>query len=238
MPIDRFYAPQPLLPHQIVLLNAEETHHLVKVVRARKGECVEVTNGLGILATAIVEQTTAVSASLRITDILKQEKKSTQLILAQAIPKLNRIDTIIEKGTELGVDRFIFFPGEKSIKTEISAHQLARFNAICISAMKQSGRLFLPVIELKDSLKKWEENYKGCAFYGSLSPLAPPLYELAKEATHQPEIIFFVGPESGFTKEEEDRLEKMGSQGAMLNRNILRTETASIAAMAIIAHLG
>lgn len=223
----RFYIDKPLETNQSVILADQEFIHLSKVMRIKPSETVELVNGQGTLAMARVETLRKKEAELFVL-------KSTFLtfspfcILAQALPRINRLDFIVEKGTELGMDELWLFPGEQSERTHLTEMQLNRLKLVAIAAMKQSGRLYLPKIILKPCLKKWEEpNYP--AYFGDVSSFAPHFSLVLKK---QP-FLFVVGPETGFTTQESDHLKTLNAIGAKLHHNILRTDTASLAALSI-----
>jgi 16S rRNA (uracil1498-N3)-methyltransferase len=157
--------------------------------------------------------------------------------LAQAFPKPNRLDTIIEKGTELGVDEFWLFPGVLSYKKELFPQQMERTLAITIAAIKQSGRLFLPKIRLFPPIERWEK-FTSLSFFGDLSEHAIPFHQAAmKIHKDRYPLIFITGPESGFSTNEVATLHQLGSIGVTLHRYILRTDTATIAGLSILNYL-
>jgi 16S rRNA (uracil1498-N3)-methyltransferase len=203
-------------------------------MRTKAGDRVEVVNGQGILATAQVEQIDKKLAQLHIDGISSEPKDPFEIILAQAIPRINRLDTILEKGTELGMTQIWLFPGDCSERKELNENQLKRAKGILIAAMKQCGRLWVPQILEKPSLKKWDElGYP--AYFGDVKPSAKPFAAVLKESRPKDGVIFFTGPESGFSEGEEKILEKLGAMGVKLHSNILRTDTASLVALTLLS---
>lgn len=144
MPAERYYAEAQLTADETVILEGEEAHHLIKVMRGRPGDTVEIVNGQGALASAALVKAGKNEAELKVLQRLKMAPERSPIIIAQALPKLNRIDVIVEKGTELGMTELWFFPGDLSEKTQVSALQEKRFRNLAVSAMKQCGRLYLP----------------------------------------------------------------------------------------------
>ncbi len=234
MPAERYFIEEKLASDQFITLKDSEFHHLVHVMRTRKGERVELINGNGTLALATLEEVARDKATLLINNVQEHTKQPSRLILAQALPKQNRLDFILEKGTELGVDEFWLFPGDTSVKKEVYPNQLERNRVVTIAATKQCGRLFVPDIKICDSIEKWKP-FATTAFYGDVDPAA----RLLRDAWHNVKlpVIFVTGPESGFTGGEVDHLKKLGAQGVKLHDNILRTDTASLAAVALIYNL-
>ncbi len=219
MPDHRFFYDGPLAKGETITLAMEEQKHLLKVMRSQEGDLIEVVNGRGDLAFGIVHDT-----HLFLKKVVSNPTRSNKLILAQALPKLSKLDFIIEKGTELGATDFWLFAGEKSEKKSLSEHQEMRLKKISISALKQCGRLDLPKIQFFSSIKEIP-TFEGEAYFGSLKEGAP-VYHPLKNST-----LFFVGPEKGFSQKEIAYLETF-AKGVRLHQNILRTETAGIVSLA------
>ncbi|MBS0615444.1 MAG: 16S rRNA (uracil(1498)-N(3))-methyltransferase [Verrucomicrobia bacterium] len=223
MPVDRFFYPHSLKVSAIVL-EGDEYHHL-SVMRIRPSEEIEIVNGEGEIAKALVQSMSKNSAELKIISHQLVSPPSYELILAQALTKPSNLEWIVEKGTELGATAFWLFPGDRSEKNSLSENQLKRLEHITISALKQSGRPFLPKIELKKPLQTWTKP-KGALLFGSLSPSAPLLSKPSSPC------IFVVGPEKGLSPEEINFLQQsLQAQGVKLHDNTLRAETAALCAL-------
>lgn len=235
MPIERYFLDEPIEAHELKSLKGSEFHHLSKVTRIRSGEKIELVNGKGVLAQATVQKVEKDQALLLIDEVFNEPPRSDQLILAQALPKVNRLDFILEKGTELGVDEFWLFPGDLSVKKDFSENQIERAHAVTVAAMKQSGRLTLPVVKLMPKLEKWPE-ISGTAYFGDVEPNADVFIKCWKGEKHTSPIFFFVGPESGLSDDEVKCLKERGVKGVKLHENVLRTDTASLAAISLIRH--
>ena len=238
MPAERYFIEETLVPGSSYKMTGSEFHHLAHVMRTKKGETIEVVNGRGLLADAVVEHFGKDHANLVIHGCLKDEgMHPPRLILAQAIPKPNRLDFILEKGTELGVDQFCLFPGHGSVKKEIFPHQIERMRHLTIAAMKQCGRLDLPTLEFKPPLGEWSFAQEFLLYFGDVEPKAPPFEALMQEICDaKVPVLFFTGPESGFNDAEVDALKRLGAKGVKLHNNILRTDTASLVALSLISH--
>ncbi len=233
MPNDRFFAPVPLQASASIRLSEEESHHLTRVMRVQVGEVVEVVNGKGQLAQAQVSEIQKRHTLLNIIQVHSQPPQSTEVILAQAMPRLNRLDTIVEKGTELGMTQLWLFPGQRSEKKELSEQQQQRIHTQMVSALKQCGSLHLPTLVLKPPLQRWD-HLPYPAFFGDLAEGAPSFLIYSKQVS-EGSLLFFVGPEAGFTSDETDHLRKLGAQGVRIHPHILRTDTAPLAALSIIS---
>jgi len=239
MPAERYYIESEIQPNLVVELKNSEFHHLVHVMRSKKGDEVELVNGKGSIGLAIINDLKKDKALLQIIKAEHHPSPPFRLILAQAFPKPHRLDLILEKGTELGVNEFWLFPGHHSAQKNWFPSNMDRAKSVTIAAMKQCGRLDLPQVcylpEL--SMDKWKDLQSTTPFFGDLSTQAC-LFQSAwyKEASHKYPIVFAIGPEGGFSNEEEDILRNLGAIGVRLHENILRTETASIMAISLLSH--
>jgi len=237
MPAERFYYPHSLGKEDNIVLEDQEFHHLVNVMRNRLDDIIEVINGIGQIANARLSSIEKKRALLTVETVFTEEPSKLKLILAQAIPRLNRLETILEKCTELGMTEIWLFPGAHSEKKEFSENQLERLQHILISATKQCGRLFLPKLISMPPIKKWQ-TFPIPAFFGDVEPEAPLLEDIWKHhfEAEAYEALMCIGPESGFNDEEIALLKKFGAEGVSLHRNILRTDTAAIASLALLSH--
>ena len=235
MPIERFYLDQPFNPNELAKLEGTEFHHLAHVMRAQVGQDIELVNGRKQLAQAIIQQISKNYALLKTEQVIEESSRPYQLILAQALPKPNRLDFILEKGTELGVDAFWLFPGEKSLKKEFFPHQLERARALTIAAMKQCGRLTLPNILIYPTIKQWTQ-IPSHSFFGDVDANAPLFSSFQSKINKHDQFLFVTGPESGFTERETSHLKNLGICGVKLHAYILRTDTASLAALSLLSH--
>lgn len=227
MPHNRFYLDASL--QDTLILSGDEFHHL-SVLRAHPGDEIEIVNGKGQIATARVSSMKKREAELEVLQV-KTSPPSPPLILAQALPRMNHLEWIIEKGTELGVTSFWLFPGLLSEKKELSESQAARLKSLAVAAMKQCGRLDLPMIETKPPLQQWK-SIQGTPLFGSLNENDSYLWELPRSLDSP--IVLFIGPESGLDPREEAILKSLNAKGIRLHTNTLRTETAAISALSLI----
>lgn len=235
MPDDRFFVSEHFSVKTKTLLKDQELHHLLHVMRVRVGENIELVNGKGQLAQGILEKVEKQQAHVAVQNVISEATPTTSLILAQALPRLPRLEYILEKATELGVTDLWLFPAEHSERKELSATQLQRLHQILISSIKQCGRLHLPKITLKPPLFAWQPLQN--AFYGDTRPEASPLIQ-AFTRTVPAECIWIVGPEKGFSSKETDFLASaIGAEGVSLHSNTLRVDTAAITGLSILSSL-
>jgi 16S rRNA (uracil1498-N3)-methyltransferase len=226
--IDRFYTEHAF--DEAPILTGPEFHHLKHVLRVRTGEEIDLVNGRGTLARARVEKIEKESAHLVILHQSQHPKPTPSCRLGLALIRMERLEWAIEKGTELGAEAFYLFPADGSEKKQLTEHQLSRLRLIAIAALKQCNRLYLPEIQIVQSM---EETIPSDAefFFGDVSPDAPWLTPFL---THQQSLFFISGPEKGFSQREEDWLKRHG-RGIKLHENILRAETAPLVALSLMS---
>ncbi len=227
MPAERFFIDAIL--EETLSLSGPEFHHLAHVMRIAPGEEVELVNGRGSLARAKVLSLSKHEAQLQVFSVTETPLLPPHLILAIPLLRPAKLELIIEKGTELGANAFWLYPAAHSDKSDLSPHQTERLHYIAIAAMKQSGRLDLPAIQLFDKL---DALFTTDALYlfGDTRPTAP------KIAPQQKKVVFITGPEKGFTDKELALLDKRAA-GVRLHKNILRAETAPLVAAVFLSSL-
>ena len=234
MPHNRYYIDAPLQKDATVALTGDEWHHLTRVLRARTKDTLELINGKGTLAEAMVSTLKKNDAELTITHILEEKSPPPPLILAQAIPRMNHLEWIIEKGTELNATSFWLFSGLLSEKNSFSDSQRTRLKNLSVSAMKQCGRLDLPEIVWKPPLLEWSP-LEGTLLFADTIDTAPYFWNLPLPSPLPSPVILFIGPEKGFSpKEREFLLSTLSCKSMRLHPNILRTETASLVGLSLI----
>lgn len=236
MPVNRFYTTDELKQGSSVFVCDSEHHHLAHVVRTKEGDEVELVNGRGYLAKGVVATIRRKEAEVSVREVYFEEPPKYRMIIVQAIPKANRLEFILEKCTELGMDELWLFPGDKSEKKQVKDSQLKRMETIVTSAMKQSGRLYLPKIVMKEHFSRWTTPIDGSLFFGDVHPDAPTLLSAIGKKIDQ-DCFFFIGPESGFTEKEEAFFRDMGVVGVKLHHNILRTDTAPMVVLSVVGML-
>ena len=206
-------------------LTSEESRHLVKVLRAKSGDLVYLTDGKGRLAKGRLYFDTNKSATVEIVSIDKKEATFPSLTVAiSPIKSPARWEWFLEKATELGVSRIQPIICERTEKHRIKKE---RNEKILIAAMKQSNRLYLPIFNEPKSLIDFiGEEYKGQAFIAHCNDgKKVNLYRHIKSSNN---CTFLIGPEGDFTEKEVENSLAGGFQAVSLGNYRLRTETAAI----------
>ena len=218
-------------------LDSVESSHLCRVLRAKKGMTLELFDGQGTLAEGTVERVDKKRTSVRVQKIVRTSPlKSGRIILAVSFAKGQRFDWLVEKCTELGVDHVAAVQFERTVKLGKNT-ALERYRKISIAAAKQSKRLFLPEISGPEKFPATLDSLIGqypqsVLFYGD--PEGTALSDLSAVKEGQ-DCIIVIGPEGGLCENELALLASKNSSGVMVNRNILRIETAAVAFCAMVA---
>jgi 16S rRNA (uracil1498-N3)-methyltransferase len=236
-------------PGALLRLNAEQSHYLTKVLRLGAGARVEAFDGRGCRYGASIDAVDAKMVHLRLRDGL-QEITSTQpsLWIAQGLATGDKMDWIIEKAVELGVDRITPLDCERSTMRLQGARadkKSAHWRALIEAACMQSQRDHLMALEPVQNLLGWlstglqadlkllldpsaDESLLNCLRQSGLSVKKVDSAVLMP----RPTILIVVGPESGFSSQELQMGMEHGFRGASLGSQILRTETAALVAAA------
>lgn len=213
-------------------LDAEESRHLAKVLRYKEGDKVEVFDGKGNLFLCSIIQLNPKKALLSIEQKTYKEEKFYLTLAVAPTKNLSRWEWLMEKATELGVDRIIPFVGNNS---ERKVLKLERQQKILISAAKQSLKQHVPQLSeltnLKDLLTL---PFEGDKFIAHCYENDLEKMHLQKACSPKRESLILIGPEGDFSESEVENALKSGFKQVSLGNSRLRTETAALAACHII----
>ncbi len=237
-----FFVPAALLQENEVTLTDQLAHQLSHVLRLSRGEHVVLLDGLGGAYEAELQEVAPHRATARIVKkSFPRTEPRLRLILYQALPKGKKMDWVLQKGTELGVSAFVPMTTERSIvqnPARIGKSRIARWQRIVTEAAEQSGRAYLPqVMPVQQFVDVCQQAPEGAlALVASMgADVCPRPLRQALEVTPFPqEVWLFIGPEGGFTLGEVQSARQAGMIPISLGPRILRTETAGLAAAAII----
>ncbi|NNK56214.1 MAG: 16S rRNA (uracil(1498)-N(3))-methyltransferase [Desulfofustis sp.] len=239
----RFYISPDALNSDPVILDQEESHHLTRVLRLREGDEVELFDGTGALYTGTIDKIgkqVAVSPASLIQ--APGERQGGSIIVCQGDLKGGKMDFLVEKCTELGVERLIPFSAGRSqgrLDGQRLQQRWQRRMSIVKKACKQSGRLRFMQVDMERSFAELLEidfgpSHSKCFFWEKAKSLT-----LAEAISGQTDggVFLMIGPEGGFSDEEATLALGSGWQAVSLGDLILRAETATITVVAVINHL-
>jgi 16S rRNA (uracil1498-N3)-methyltransferase len=213
-----------------IQLSEDQAHHLRDVLRLTVGERVEAFDDAGLTAPATVVQADSAGVVIEAT-APHTTKPRRVLTIASAIPKGERADWMIEKLSEIGVDRFIPLACARSVVLPRGANKADRWARIAVESAKQSRRGGVMQIEPLVDLGAFMGSIRLPGIFLSTTD-APRLLDQTRDNTSE-SLTLLIGPEGGWTPEELHRMSAAGMSSARLTDTILRVETAAILAAAI-----
>lgn len=229
MKFHRFFVADTLAgAKQIIIRDKELIHQVRNVLRMTVGGQVVLLDGTGREYTVFITHIDPKGISC---DILKSVKSSTQarreITLAFSLIKKNNMDLVIQKGTELGVSRFMPFISDRSEKKGFNRE---RSITIAKEAIEQSQRATIPTIREPISFEEIFSECKGMEIY-LFNPKGDDVS--VEERMGEAPVCLIIGPEGGFTDQEVHMAKKHGAHIASMGSGVLRAETASIVASTV-----
>lgn len=224
-------------------------HYLRDVLRMEGGAPVELFDGTGRVIVGSLLEVTDNRVTVRVEEDrhIERGESPCELTLVQAIPKGKRWKMVLEKATELGVDRVVPLESKRTV-VEIRAskveRKLDRWGRIVDAAARQCERTVTPRVTepkgLEEALEVVSTTPSLVAHTANEPPGVADALDEVREGDERPEACaVWIGPEGGFTPDEVARLEEAGAQSFHLGSRILRAETAGIVAVALLqAQLG
>lgn len=235
MRVSRVYVSAPLVSGAAAVLSGDAANHIARVLRLRPGDPLALFDGRGGEYEAKLTELQGAKVIVQVGEHRAQERESKlRITLLQGIARGDRMDTIVQKATELGVARIVPVMTERSV-VKLSSHNAhkkhAHWLAIAIAACEQCGRNRLPELAqpqtVSDAVSRECEPNSRCLL---LVPGAAAT--LAATARGSTSITLLIGPEGGLSAMESEIAIRAGFTGCRIGPRILRTETASLAAIA------
>ena len=221
-------------------ITGEDAKHIAKVLRMKVGDGLTVCDTKGYDYDCMIEEIGAGEVRLKVLSVApSQTEPSVQVHLYQAMPKADKLETIVQKAVELGAAsitpvmtrRCVSRPDTKSMDKK-----LVRYNRIALEAAKQCGRGVVPpvqpLLELPQALEQMQKT--GCPILFYENATAPAKQILAKAGAS--EITVLIGAEGGFDEDEVALAKEHGCHVLSLGKRILRCETAPLAALTVIMY--
>ncbi len=238
-----FHIPLCQISDDQVKITGKELHHLVDVVRLREGDEITVLDGVGGVYEVVITSCTRDVATGEIKDHRQLEPPAAEVTLFVGLPKSDKMDMVVQKATELGAHRVVPLLCQRSVPhppEKRAERRAARWRQIAVAASKQSRRPFFPVIShilhFDEALEEHHSDLK-LIFVPDITSVGPNrLKDVLGQNIGAKEISIFIGPEGGFTEDEVSQATSAGAIPVSLGENILRTETAAIAALSIVLY--
>lgn len=213
----------------------EESRHIRRVCRVRVGDAIHATDGEGSVFRLEVTEITKTSVSGTIVETRRYEKPSMCCDLAMPLAATQKMDLVIEKCTEIGVQAFHFFVCERATTELIRKDRHDRFHRVAVSAIKQSMRAFLPEFFVYSDLRSLVSRFPtyNLVIFGHLSRDSQPLRAVLGSRTSQKTLVL-AGPEAGFSDPEILFLRSASAMPVSFGTRRLRMETAAIVLPALV----
>ena len=243
----RFYLSPESWNPQAPALTGAEAHHAADVLRVREGETVVVFDGRGNEQAVKVASIARDRIGLSPGPVARSQPLRCRISLAQAIPKGKNMDLIVQKATELGAAAIFPVLSERVIvrvDREEAESKREKWQRVAIEACKQSGQNFLPEVSLPltmEALLAAQAAAYELVIIASLQPGSRHLKALLEEHTAMrgkapSSVLMLIGPEGDFTPAEINRAMGAGAQPMTLGPIVLRSETAALYSLSVLAH--
>lgn len=248
--MQRYFVPETQMGQHSVSLEGDDARHAAAVMRSKPGDCFIACDGSGrdVLAKIVSIGKETVQADI-IETLSLQAEMAWRVTVAQSLPKGDKLETVIQKGTEAGAEAFQPFLSHRTVvqyDDRKEAKRIERWRKIAKEAAEQSHRSVIPQIHAVSSWKALlgqfesyelvlfcyeEEGRSGSGLKEVLSDFKAKLTEASTKR-----VLIVVGPEGGFTAQEAEQAQAAGAKLIGLGTRILRTETAALYALACLAY--
>ena len=224
--------------NEYIILSDGDVHHLLHVMRAKKGDEIEAVVDNKLYA-CLVESVNPLVIKTNYV-IPTDSELDEEITLFFALAKGEKIDFVVQKATELGVSKVVLLKTERCVvkfDDKSLTHKLERFTKIAKEASEQSHRLCVPkllgIFDLKNLPKEAFSDLNYVAYEKDASQTETMFSNLEKGKS----ISILIGPEGGFSLQEIEMITKLGFIRTSLGKRILRAETAALYALSVIGYL-
>jgi len=228
----RLYFPDKIQSDFSSHLTNEQTHYVKDVMRLKIGDKLSIFNTLGEWK-AVIESYEKNGARIKIMEKIRDVEDEKSIWLAFSPIKQNPLNFVIQKGTELGVQKFIPVLSDRTIVREIN---IERVNKIIVEASEQSNRVSVPEINKPISLNFFLSEFpkNGCLIFCDINSNQNNLKNIFEKKVDGP-ICILIGPEGDFSESERKMIINHNQTYSIsLAKNILKAETAALSAIAIV----
>jgi len=223
-------------------ITGKDAHHISHVLRMKVGQQLQIVGNDQVSALMEIEAITEAVVSVRLVEKLATfNEPSIRIILAQGLPKSDKMDFIVQKAVEMGVSEIIPVSMDNCVvqlDTEKAKKKTERWQKIVEEAAKQSKREIVPQVSRPLTLKQLLDLKQGVRLKIVAYEVEDRrgLKEFLQSQKSIKEILLLIGPEGGISKEEFNLLKEGGMISVSLGKRILRTETAGLATVAAILY--
>jgi 16S rRNA (uracil1498-N3)-methyltransferase len=238
----RFFVRPDDISGDTITISGGDAGHIGRVLRLGPGDKLSISDGVGRVYDAEIVSVERDRVICSFSNSRDYETPRIKVTLYQGLPKGKKMDLIVEKLTEVGVDRIVPVAMDRSVAEyagERQAKKVERWRATALEAAKQSRRVTVPVVE---DIKSWTDAAAELKdIVAADGPVIVPwedaegltVREAIGRSAAAEEVALLIGPEGGFATQEIATLRSAGAAMVTLGPNILRTETAGIVAAAL-----
>ena len=228
----RLYFSNKIQSDLVSHLTQEQSHYVKEVMRLKKGDYLSVFNTQGEW-NAIIENYEKKGARIKILKKVRDKKNERNVWLAFSPIKQNPLNFLIQKGTELGVQKFIPVQSERTVVKKIN---ITRVKKIIVESSEQSNRISIPEINNLQTLKNFLSQFpkNGYLIFCDLNCEKNNLKNILSKKIEEP-VCVLIGPEGDFSEIERKLIfDLKQTHSISLAKNILRAETAALSAITIV----
>jgi len=228
----RIYFSNKIKSDLVAHLTQEQSHYVKDVMRLKKGDYLSVFNAQGEWS-AIIENYEKEGARIKILKKVRDKDNEKNIWLAFSPIRQNPLNFVIQKGTELGVQKFIPILSERTMVKDIN---IERVKKIIVESSEQSNRISIPEINNLEPLKIFLSNFpkNGCLVFCDINCNKSDFKNILSKKDLDP-ICILIGPEGDFSERERKLIIDLNQTHSIsLAKNILRAETAAIAAVTLV----
>jgi len=214
-------------------LTKEQTHYLRDVMRLKTGDKLSIFNTQGEW-NAIIESYDKNETKIKIMEKVRDKNNEKNIWLAFSPIKQNPLNFVIQKGTELGVQKFIPILSERTVVREI---YIERVKKIITESSEQSNRISVPEINKPESLKNFLSQFpkKASLIFCDINSTENSLKNILKNNNNEEPVCVLIGPEGDFSENERKMIiDLKQTHSISLAKNILKAETAALSAITIV----
>lgn len=232
--IHRFFLSQDINPGDEVALDVDDYFHAVKVLKLRAGDEVELAAADESVYRGRVVST-GQDCRVAADTLIAMGRSSAGLTVVQALPRGRKLDLVVEKLSELGVERLAPVSTSQSVSPPVKpGEKMKRWKRIARAAAAQAKRTAVMEIDEPVALSDWLRSAAGTVIVLATENDPAPLGEVIAGASLP--LALVIGPESGFSDDEIQSMEAGGAVFGGLGGLVLRTETAALVAATVVLH--
>jgi 16S rRNA (uracil1498-N3)-methyltransferase len=234
--------PEKIIGQTVILDDPREVHHLRDVVRLRPGDALICFDGQGQECAGTIRSSRRGQVVIDLVSTTSRPPHGAGVWLAQGLPKGERFEWIVQKATELGVERITPLLTRHAVvklSAEQGARKQTRWQRIAAEAAKQCGRATVPQMDAPSTMAAVLPRLQACELVvmPTLAGPTQPLHVVLDRARGVRRVGVLIGPEGDFHQEEVVAAQAHGAQPVSLGELTLRSETAAVATVAILRYV-